>query len=100
MQYRSAASFVTPYGEIGSVGVDAVHERADEVRADEAGAAGDECPHAAIFPEAGPYSFATNPIPSHVRASRGMPATIPCAIQTPAATAVSSSPIGARAPRA
>src|SRR3954467_5575763 len=24
MQYRSAASFVTPYGEIGSVGVDSV----------------------------------------------------------------------------
>src|SRR5256885_14960339 len=56
--------------------------------ADEAGAAGDECPHAAHFPSGEvlcPAAVAARPKASHVAASSGIPATSPWPTQTPIA---------------
>src|SRR5262249_21091567 len=80
----------------------------DEVRADEAGAAGDERSHGSHFPRATEEllwaaAVAARPRPSHVRASRGRPATRRGPIQMPRAARMANpatAPGGALAPRA
>ena len=82
--------------------VAALEQRADEVRADEAGAAGDERRrHAANLRDPARRRRRQAPSPSQVTASSGMPATMPTAFQVPAATRMNpaaTSPVNDRAP--
>ncbi len=77
-----------------------LEQGADEVRADEAGTAGDEHEAQAEAVGAAPVlalaaPAAMRPIPNHAIASKPIPATRPCPLQTPIAASSQSSPSSA-----